>query len=165
VSSVFGVHELQSALDDMVTRAQVAAKTIVTRAEIVVTNESQHQLEKYGHKAGTPTPSPPGDVPASITGDLRRSMKMTPVRVSGIVATGSVYPSMVYARIQELGGDSTAPNWPVRPKGSPKGTKGIANGRHPIHIPARPYMQPAYKAALPKIQQIATEEWAKATRP
>ena len=137
MSQVFGVHELQAALDDMVTRAQVAAKTIVRRSEVVVEAEAKKQFTG-AHKRGTPTTSAPGSPPDVVTGTLRRSITTTPVKVSGIVATGSVYPSAVYARIQELGGGN---------------------------LPARPYMSPAYDASKDAIARIAHEEWANAVRP
>ena len=161
---VFGIKELQATLDKVILEAQTTAKTIVKRAEVVVVAETQKQFTG-AHKKGTPTTAAPGSPPDVVTGMLRRSVKMTPVIVSGIVASGSVYPSAVYARIQELGGDSTAPNWGS--KKAKKATKkraaveAVSTGRHPIHIPARPFLEPAHEAARPKIQDIATEEWAR----
>lgn len=141
MSEVFGIKELQAALDEVMVRAQVASRTIVKRSETVVEAEAKKQFTG-AHKRGTPTTSSPGSPPDVVTGTLRRSIKSSPVSVSGFVAKGSVYPTAVYARIQELGG--------------PAGRGGRTN------LPARPYMTPAHEAALPAMRRIAAEEWAKA---
>lgn len=61
-------------------------------------------LRKYSNVANMPTPSPIGEPPAWVSGDLARSVEVTPGILEGPVATASVAPHMVYARIQELGG-------------------------------------------------------------
>jgi hypothetical protein len=56
-----------------------------------------------------------------------------------MAATGRVYPTSVYARIQELGGG-------------------------PSNLPARPYVRPGYEESLPRLKDLGVEEWGKATR-
>lgn len=77
------------------------------------------------HAAGTPTPSTPGTPPAVITGTMRRSYHTEgPVRLGFGKYTAVVGPSAIYARVQELGGDT-----------------GIGGA---THLPARPVMERAY---------------------
>jgi HK97 gp10 family phage protein len=140
VSDIFGINEVIAALEAVSLAAQETAKTIVKRSEAVVESEAKKQ-STGSHKRGAPTTSRPGEPPDVVSGTLRRSIKSDPVSVNGWVAKGSVYPTAVYARIQELGG-----------------TTGHST------LPARPYMRPAYELSLPKMTAIAAEEWAKAIR-
>jgi hypothetical protein len=137
MSSVFGVSEVKAALDRIVAQSTAASVRIVKRAEAVVEANAKRQLKLKGHKRGTPTDSAPGEPPSTISGTLGRSIRSDVPSLSGFVATGRVYPTAVYARIQELGG----------------------NG-----LPPRPYMQPGYEASLSRMQEIATEEWGRAIR-
>lgn len=86
-------------------------------------------LSKYPrHAAGTKTPSPAGEPPAQISTMLRRTVTMMPTRRVGFAHyTQETMPTMVYARIQELGG-----------------TVNLPNGGTAI-IPARPFVAPARK--------------------
>ena len=136
MTSVFGVDAVKAALDRIVAESAAASVRIVKRAEVVVEANVKKQFTG-SHARGEPTTSAPGSPPDVVTGTLRRSITSSPVSMSGFAAVGSVYPTAVYSRIQELGG----------------------NG-----LPARPYMQPGYEASLTRLQKIATEEWAKATR-
>jgi HK97 gp10 family phage protein len=136
VSSVFGVAEVKAALDRIVEQSTAASVRIVKRGQAVVEANVKKQFTG-AHKRGEPTTSAPGSPPDVVTGTLRRSITSDKPSLSGFVATGRVYPTAVYARIQELGG----------------------NG-----LPARPYMQPGYEASLPELRDIAVEEWGKATR-
>lgn len=77
------------------------------------------------HPAGTQTPSSPGSPPAVVTGSLRRSFHTEgPVRIGFGRYQAMVGPSMVYARIQELGGQ--------------------AGVNHATTLPARPSFSAAY---------------------
>lgn len=135
-ASVFGVDALKAALDKMVAEVTDASVRIVKRGEAVVEANAKKQFTGQ-HKKGTPTTSAPGEPPDVVTGSLRRGITSSPVRLSGFAASGTVYPSVIYSRIQELGG---------------------------FGLPPRPYMQPAYTASLPDLQRIALEEWGHATR-
>lgn len=135
--SIIGIREVQAALDGMVTSARAAAVTIVKAGEAEVEAEIKKQFAG-AHRRGTPTPSSPGQPPAVISGTLRRSIHSERPTVTGLGAAGRVYPTAVYARIQELGG-------------------------HAGHstLPARPYVRPGYEAAKPKLAAIAAAEWGK----
>jgi HK97 gp10 family phage protein len=133
--SVFGVAEVKAALDRIVAESTAASVRIVKRAEAVVEANAKKQFTG-SHKRGEPTTSTPGSPPDVVTGTLRRSIVSDVPTLSGFVVTGRVYPTAVYARIQELGGQG---------------------------LPPRPYMQPAYEASLDKLRDIAVQEWGKAT--
>ena len=136
MSDFLGMDELMAAFDALVRKAAEADILIVKRAEAVVEKNIKKQF-KQAHSKKTPTPSPAGSPPAVISGNLRRGITSDPVSMEGLTAVGRVYPTAVYARIQELGGD---------------------------RIPARPYVQPGYDASKAEIEKIAVVEWAKATR-
>lgn len=82
----------------------------------------QRNLIRRSHSRGTPTPSPPGQPPAKISGDLRDSVRPELPRMQG----GGVWVSVVgphgvvYAAIQQYGGR--------------------AGRHHASDLPPRPYM-------------------------
>lgn len=129
---VTGAREVIAAMEGIKVRSQAASIAIVRRSEMVLESEIKKSFSQ-SHKKGTPTPSSPGEPPAVVTGTLRRSVKSTsPIPLSEGGASGKVYPSAVYARIQELGGGA---------------------------LPARPYVAPAHARAKPEFRRIASEEW------
>lgn len=148
MSEIFGIEELTAAFEEMVKTAQEAAKTIVRRAQVELEAETKKSFRlsnppgRDSHGRFSRSVSPPGSPPAVVTGTLRRSITSSKVEVRATSATGTVYPTAVYARIQELGG--------------------IAG--HGAHLPARPYLAPALEKTTPRMQEIATEEWAKGLR-
>lgn len=81
------------------------------------------ELSRSSHSRGTPTPSPPGSPPAIITGSLRRSVITQPPTGGGGVWSAAGGPTIVYSRIQELGGR--------------------AGRGHRTVLPPRPYVRPA----------------------
>ena len=135
MTSVFGVDALKAALDSILAKTQVASVQIVKRAQVVVEGNVKKQFTG-SHKQGEPTTSAPGSPPDVVTGTLRRGITSSPVSMRGFAAVGSVYPTAVYSRIQELGGDN---------------------------LPARPYMKPGYDQSIDKLRAIAEQEWAAAT--
>ena len=136
---VTGASEIRELLLRKIAAADLAAIRIVKRSQTVVESTAKKQFTG-AHAPGTPTGSSPGSPPEVITGTLRRSIKSGPVVKMGIAgARGQVYPTAVYARIQELGG--------------------VAG--HGSVLPARPYMGPAEVASKPRISVIAFEEWAR----
>lgn len=135
MTSVFGVSALKAALDGILAKTQVASVQIVKRGQVVVESAAKKQFTG-SHKQGEPTTSAPGSPPDVVTGTLRRGITSSPVSMRGFAAVGSIYPTAVYSRIQELGGG---------------------------HLPARPYMQPAYDQSIDKLRGIAEQEWATAT--
>lgn len=67
--------------------------------------EMRHQLTIRSHAPGTPTNSPPGQPPATVSGKLERSVIVDRPRLVGAFKWRSrVGPTEVYARIQDLGG-------------------------------------------------------------
>lgn len=86
-----------------------------------------NELRRFTHPAGTPTPSPKGAPPARISGTLARSIRQEPMgggrRIGPHTWQSEVGPTVVYGRIQELGG------W--------------AGRNHVTFVPARPYIAPA----------------------
>jgi phage gpG-like protein len=121
---------LVAGLDELAARGQAAAMLGAQAAAAVAEVSIKRQLSMYSHTKRTPTPSPEGAPPAAISGTLRRSV---------IKETGAGYvdvgPSVVYARIQELGGQT--------------GRRGATR------LPARPYVEPGYNSALPAMETAA----------
>lgn len=141
--TVIGVPQLLAAMQKATAEAEAAALNIVRRGQAVVEAEAKKQFTG-AHAAGTPTTSRPGSPPDVVTGTLRRSIMSDRPAVAGPFggAVGRVYPTAIYARIQELGGTT--------------GRGGTTR------LPARPYMQPAHEASKPRLQRIAAEEWGRA---
>lgn len=85
-----------------------------------------------------PPASPVGEPPALRTGYLHDSVYVrTLATESGWQAR--VYPSTVYARIQELSG------W--------------AGRGHRSFLPARPYVRPATESTAPRVRQVYVDGW------
>jgi phage gpG-like protein len=135
-----GIERLKAALAAKSVEVDAAAERAVT--------EAGHDLEasvkrsfRTAHTAGSPTPSAPDTPPAVVSGTLRRSVRVTdPVRDGFGTYTLKVGPTVVYARIQELGGVIT-------PK-TGQYLRFRVNGREiykkSVTLPARPYFKPAH---------------------
>lgn len=114
---------------------ELLSKTSSTGEE---TRDSKGRYRKRSHTA-----SAPGEPPFLRTGALRRSVQVEGPEPTGPTSwEGQVGPTIVYGRIQELGG-----------------TAG-----HGVTLPARPYMQPAFDQVQPHIAQIYRDAWAAALR-
>ena len=108
-----------------------AQNLALKKAALVVEREAKKQLTKNGrHPRGTATPSMPGSPPSIITGSLRASVKTFPVtRPSGFDSYQiMIGPTMVYARVQELGGGN--------------------------NLPPRPYMAPAIEQTRDTVREV-----------
>lgn len=118
-----------------------AAAAMATEAERAM----KAKLSERSHPPRTPTPSPPGSAPAIITGTLRRSVTGTPPRQTGTYRWETTAgPTVVYSRIQELGGRT---------------------GRnHATYLPPRPYVSPAMRElrASGRLSKVATDAFARA---
>ncbi|MEV0968516.1 hypothetical protein [Microtetraspora glauca] len=114
--------------------ARAAADVMALGSE----REIKKTLRTFSHPKGTQTPSPPGSPPALVSGSLRRSVKAGRPRQTGAARwEAHTAPTIVYARIQELGGRT---------------------GRnHATYLPPRPYVAPSH-AKLIASGQLA--EWA-----
>lgn len=117
--------------------AATAAATIAVAH--IGEREIKDQLRKSSHPKRTPTPSRPGQPPALITGNLFRSVKVAgPNALPGYVSA-QVGPTMIYSRIQELGGQT---------------------GRnHAARLPSRPYVRPGVKATVPQAEAVYANAW------
>ena len=141
---ILGVNELKAAISRMVSEVEATTQEIIRRSQVEVENAAKAGFTA-AHTAGTPTPSAAGSPPAVVTGTLRRSIRSdTPTLVGLGGFVGHVYPTSIYARIQELGGQT---------------------GRnHATTLPARPYLAPALDKVRPALSAISRELWGKAIR-
>jgi phage gpG-like protein len=127
-----------SAIDELTPMAVEEARD-QTRRDVV------RLLRLRMHPPGTPTPSPPGEPPARITGALLRSVNAEPVvRTGAWTWSARVGTRIIYGRIQELGGMS---------------------GRgHRTYLPPRPYLSRAVTDlhAVGFYRDTFTTYWAEA---
>ena len=122
---------LMARLDDLGRDIANDGLTIVRRNVAV-------ELTRKTHPPGTPTPSIPGEPPALVTGNLRRSAQdRAPQRLARGLWEAALRMTAIYARIQELGG------W--------------AGRNHSVHLPARPYLAPAVKASVAAVRDRAVQ--------
>ena len=136
-----GLEAMLSALEAIGVRVGAATPPALAKAGHQLEAMVKIQLSLTSHKKGTPTPSPPGSPPSLVSGALRRSIQVEGPAQSGTAAwTVHVGPTIVYGRIQELGG--------------------VAG--HGATLPARPYMAPGLAQALPAIGSILERAWADA---
>lgn len=133
------VDQIQARLRAMI--AAVPAVTIAATVKVahIGEREIKNQLRKTSHPKRTPTPSRPGQPPSLISGNLFRSVKVVgPTMVPGFVSA-QVGPTMIYSRIQELGGN--------------------AGRHHAAHLPARPYVKPGVHIAIPQAEAVYINAW------
>jgi phage gpG-like protein len=136
VAAGASVEQLLARLRQIERDADRAVKSAAEAMGAVGEREIKKQLGRTSHAPGTPTQSPPGSPPGLITGQLRRSVRQTKTYSSGAGRwTVHIAPTMIYARIQELGG------W--------------AGRGHKSHLPARPYVRPGMLAAELKARDAA----------
>jgi phage gpG-like protein len=127
--------EKAGALD---TATKVGVGLVAHRAEAA----AKQELARKSHKKNTPTPSQPGEPPATVSGSLMRSIQVQGPTGLGGMYSASTGPTMIYSRIQELGG--------------------AAGKGHRVALPARPYMAPALAKTLPEIRTIMVGAWRRA---
>lgn len=125
---VAGGAEMRAALRRSVVEVEAATRTATAQAAQLVKNEMQKQLRLTTHPKGTPTPSAPGEPPALVTGQLRRSIRVQTLKIAPGVYQAKIGPTTVYGRVQELGGAT--------------GRGGRTN------LPARPYVKPTEAAMV-----------------
>jgi phage gpG-like protein len=139
---VTGTAEFRAHLDFVMIAVKAANREIVVAAQTLAEATAKKQFTQ-SHSRGTATNSDAGSPPSVVTGTLRRSIQRgTPEEIAG-GWRGSVFPSVVYALIQELGG---------------------ATGRGGSTIlPARPYIGPTHHEVTPKVRALAIKAWDRAT--
>jgi len=132
-----GVTECIAGMAKMAARQNAATGTGLGKAAHLLERNIKADLSVTTHALGEPTGSAPGDAPALVSGDLRRSVQVDgPTSAGGSTWEASVGPTVVYSRIQELGGDT-----------------GHAT------LPARPYVGPALERSKPEMQEIMKAAW------
>jgi phage gpG-like protein len=142
--NVQGADAVAAALDRIALRMRTATRAAVTDATRLVGRRASVQLSRYYHPPHTPTPSPPGQPPARISGHLRGSLSPTGPYPTGGGFAGKLGPTAVYSRIQELGGQ--------------------AGRNHSVTLPPRPYMRPTRASVISdgSLRRIFVGAWRRA---
>lgn len=116
------IREINEKLQRIRDRAPWGARAAaLAMASLMVSEVQRDELSRRSHAPHTPTPSPPGEPPARISGNLRASITIKQGPAGGARSSVAVGGTVPYARIQELGGTA---------------------GRGST-LPARPYLRPA----------------------
>jgi len=136
--AVHGEDAAAAAILRILAERQAGTRKAVARGAHLIEAYAKLELTRSSHPPGTPTPSPPGAPPSLVTGSLRRSITVRGPLGGGSRWEASVGPTIVYGRIQELGG--------------------VAGGRG-ARLPARPYMSPALRRARPQINALFRDGW------
>lgn len=126
-----------AALERLGTRAQAATEDGVEQGAELVKTAIQDNLARRDY----PPASPPGEPPAIRSGFLHDEV-YTSTASTGTGAQAQIWPSTVYARIQELSG------W--------------AGRDHRSFLPKRPYVEPALTASADEFGQIMKQAWTEA---
>jgi phage gpG-like protein len=132
----FDVAALNARLEEMAAKSDDAARGASEAMAAVAETRAKQMLGMSSHTRGSKTPAPPGQPPSLISGALRRSVRRTMLLPRGNCRWEShVGGTIVYARIQELGG------W--------------AGKNHRSHLPPRPYLRPAVILSQDAIRKAA----------
>lgn len=135
-----GLTELVSALNKRGAAVGTATVAATRESAELVEHVAFSNLARQSHPPHTPTPSRPGDPPATISGALAESLHVEGPAAVGAGVFARVGPTSPYGRIQELGGTA---GWGAQ-------------------LPARPYLWPAVRDSLPAINAIYREAWTAA---
>lgn len=135
---------LEAALTRLKENADWAARDAASAAAAVIDRGIKLELSRSSHSPGTKTPAAPGQPPSLITGQLRRSVRMTQLKRTGVGQwTAHVAPTTVYSRIQELGG--------------------MAGRGHRSRLPPRPYVRSAFQHWQLKARDAAVAAFRRAS--
>lgn len=127
-----GLDELYAGIERVSKEADVTAKELVASASALVTKAAQSNFQG-AHRRGEPHTG--GDKPNNVTGNLRRSIRPTPIEHVGVYAyMTQVGPTAIYGRRVELGY---------------LGSRGY------------PYFEPAARDSQPKIAALSDAAWAR----
>jgi hypothetical protein len=142
--NVQGADRFEAALDRIALRVRTATRSGAKEGIRLVQRRAFVQLSRYSHPPNTPTPSPPGEPPARISGHLRGGLSPTGPYPTGAGFGGKLGPTAVYARIQELGGQ--------------------AGRNHSVTLPPRPYMRPVHTQMIAdgSLRQVFVGAWRRA---
>lgn len=159
---VRGVDRWVEQMQELADRLLNATGKAVDYGMTLIQVEAQRQLTRYSHERGTPTPAPPGGPPALVSGTLKRSIKgrgprqVSPGRIQGLVG-----PTVVYGRIQELGGTITPHGQYLRWHDA----AGFAHFARSVTLQPRPYMWYAVTLTRSEILENFTWSWNRALHP
>lgn len=142
MTHVDGIGDWKAAIRAKEAALLAASERATTTGLHLLERDTKKTLTTYSHPRGTPTPAPPGQPPALVTGTLRRSVTVRGPNTLGRTVTGEVGPTVVYSRIQELGGR--------------------AGRGHRATLPPRPYVLPTVLGDLPMLHRIYRTEWTRA---
>lgn len=156
-----GVDRFNAQLAEIARRMDRATDVGVDDGLTLVQEEAARLLTEKTHPPGTPTPSAPGEPPALISGALRRSIRARRDPSSGGIHRGRIGPTIVYGRIQELGG-TIVPRTARMLSWMGGGVRHFARS---VHLHARPFMKPAVDASRPRVRARFRELWQTAWRP
>jgi phage gpG-like protein len=141
---VVNVRALLDALEKLKEDAVPAARAAAEAMGAVGERAIKLELSRSSHAAGTKTPASAGSPPSLISGRLRGSVRQTRSFSSGSKQWSVwVAPTVVYARIQELGG--------------------FAGKGHHAHLPPRPYISPAVAKSNAKLRDAAITAFRQAS--
>lgn len=162
-SSIAG---LEAALDRIVVAAVEATPVAVAQSAAIVQGAARGNAS---HRPG----------PNVVSGDLRRSIltgggatagPMTPgtARIGPFRWSSVVGPTVIYGRIQELGGNIYPHHEARSGSGRPGMLSWMSDGhrfysRH-VYIPPRPYLSPALVSSQGAIEQRFYDVWAAALK-
>jgi len=133
--STRGSEEWARASARLLEKLMRAAERATNEGMNIIERAEKANLRRFTHPLGTPTTSPPGEPPALVTGNLRRSWKTIPAtRIGAYRVRARGGPTAVQSRIQELGGRT---------------------GRHHrTTLPRRPYLRPAVDSSRRDVHDV-----------
>lgn len=137
-----GIKEFAAGIDKLVARMDTASRIAVTKGGNLVKKNIQGQLSIDSHRRDERTASAPGTPPSLVSGALRRSISVQ--LELGTDAKATIGPTIIYGRIQELGG-----------------TTGYG---HHSRLPSRPYVRPGLMESMPELINIYHEAWSSGMR-
>jgi HK97 gp10 family phage protein len=130
----FNVGAINAAIDAVIARVAAANEAGAVAGGLIFEREIKRQIQG-GHPKGTKTGATPGGPPQNITGNLRRSVTVSPPQGSGLRVSVDIGPSASYG--------------------------GFVNDGTP-RMPAYPYVPPAVKIAEPQAHAVIVSAWARA---
>lgn len=127
-----------ASFDELTAALAAATGPATAKAAHLVEGRVKRKLKLKAHRKGTKTPAAPGEPPATVTGMLARSEQVEgPEEIGFGHYVAAVGPTVIYGRIQELGGEAG----------------------HGATLPARPSLFPTVDESTDDIGRIASAAW------
>lgn len=137
-----GLEEMLGQMDSQVETVQDVTPGLLVDAAAIVQGTAVALLSLLSHAPGTATPSSAGEPPAMISGALAASIVPGEPFGDGDTWGIDIGPTIVYGRIQELGG--------------------ICGKNYATTLPPRPYLAPTLALSADEIGDGFYEGWAAA---